>query len=31
MRQPRPKVGMLAMAPHIAMYGARKEAIALTN
>ena len=30
-RQPSPKAGIDAMAPHMAMYGARNEAIALTN
>ena len=28
---PKPKLGIVAMAPHMAMYGARNEAIALTN
>ena len=30
-RQPRPNSGMLATAPHMAIYGAIKEAMALTN
>ena len=29
--QPRPKVGMAAVAPHMAIYGAMKEAMAFTN
>ena len=29
--QPRPKVGMACVAPHMAIYGARKDAMAFTN
>ena len=31
MRQPSPKLGIADIAPHMAMYGARNEAMALTN